>query len=162
MTRASFVRITFAVGVLTLALATSANAQTPTPTPGGPFKFFAVTPCRVVDTRGTTGVNGGPSMPAGTTRTFTIKGMCGVPLTAQAASLNVTIAGPTSGGFLTLWPAGANKPVVSTINWAIGEIAIANGAIVPLASSATLDLSVFEGGRAGQTDVVLDVTGYFQ
>jgi hypothetical protein len=161
MTRSRITQFTLIVSVLALAWEASARAQTPTPTPT-PLKFYAVTPCRVVDTRGPTGTNGGPSIQHGQTRTFTIKGNCGVPSTAGAAVLNVTIAGPTSGGFLTLWPAGGVKPFVSTINWPVGEIAIANGAIVPLASSVTLDLSVFEGGQAGQTDVVLDVTGYFQ
>ena len=96
------------------------------------------------------------------TRTFTIKGNCGVPITAQAAALNVTVVTPTSSGYLTLWPSNAaKKPIVSTINWAVGETAIANGAVVPVAPSATLDLSVFNGST-GNTHVVLDVTGYFQ
>jgi hypothetical protein len=160
MTRARITQFTLIVSVLALAWEASARAQTPTPTPT-PLKFYAVTPCRVVDTRGATGTNGGPIMSHGQTRTFTIKGFCGIPSTAQAGVLNVTVVTPTSSGYLTLWPAGGTKPIVSTINWAVGEPAIANGAIVPLASFASLDLSVFNG-TTGSTHVVLDVTGYFQ
>jgi hypothetical protein len=160
MTRARIVQFFLIVSVLALAWEASARAQTPTPTPTA-LKFFAVTPCRVVDTRGATGTNGGPVMAHGSTRTFTIKGNCGIPSDAQAGVLNVTVVTPTSSGYLTLWPAGGTKPIVSTINWAVGEQAIANGAIVPLANFVTLDLSVFNGST-GSTNVVLDVTGYFK
>src|SRR5580704_6252046 len=73
----------------------------------GPFQYHAVTPCRVVDTRNPTGTDGGPALTANATRTFSIQGACGVPVGAQAVTINVTIAGPslsTSGGFVTLFP----------------------------------------------------------
>ncbi|MEO8054197.1 MAG: hypothetical protein ABI768_03530 [Acidobacteriota bacterium] len=123
------------------------------------LQFYAVTPCRVVDTR--TGFGG--IIPASTLRQFTIKGLCGVPGTAKAVSLNATIVAPTVDGFFSLWPAGGVFPVVSTLNFLAGEPALANGAIVPLAAT-TPDLSVAYGTAlgAGQTHAVLDVTGYFQ
>jgi hypothetical protein len=123
------------------------------------LQYFAVTPCRTVDTR--TG-NGG-IVSASVQREFTIKGTCGVPGTAKAVSLNLTIVTPNTAGFFSLWPAGFDFPVVSTINFIAGEPAIANGAIVPVAAS-TPDLSAAygTGTGAGQTHVLLDVTGYFQ
>src|SRR5215470_10608923 len=108
MTRTDL-RITLIVAVLALALASSANAQTPTPTPA-PLKFFAVTPCRVVDTRVGTGTNGGPALAPVQTRTFSVKSICGVPISASAAVMNVTVVTPTSSGYLTLWPAGGFQP----------------------------------------------------
>jgi hypothetical protein len=44
-----------------------------------------------------------------------------------------------------------------------GEPAIANGAIVPLTTDPTANMSVFLGtGPGTHADLVLDVTGYFQ
>ena len=66
---------------------------------------------------------------------------------------------------MTLYPSDVALPTVSSVNFAAGESAIGNGAIVPLAPSATfpLDLSVFAfvNGASGQVHMVLDVTGYF-
>lgn len=125
----------------------------------GPFRFFAITPCRLLDTR----VAGqGPALAALTTRDFQVQGKCGVPVGAKAASLNVTVISPTNKGHLRLFPSGTALPNISTINFAGGETALANGAIVPLSTNAN-DLSVYtyEVVNTGSTNLVLDVTGYF-
>ncbi len=137
---------------------------------GGPYQYFAVTPCRVADTRATNGTSGCPATgncaPAlngnAAARSFQIQGLCGVPVGAAAATINVTIASPhmtVQYGFLTLWPSGSTMPNVSTINFSTSDQALANGAIVPLSSNAE-DLSVYFGG-AGTVQVIIDVTGYF-
>src|SRR5260370_41343764 len=96
---------------------------------GQGFQFYAVAPCRAVDTR----IGFGGRVPGATLRNFQIKSVCGVPSNAQAVSLNVTAVLPTHGGYLLLWPAGGTYPgAVSNINFDDGEIAIANGAFVPL------------------------------
>jgi len=136
-----------------LLSAVSASAQT------GPFQFFAVPPCRIVDTRNPNATNGGPIMGQGGQRDFAVRGNCGVPTSAKAVSLNVTITGATTTSFLTLWPSGGARPVVSTINFTQNDPALANGAIVGLSTNAN-DLSVFNSG--GNVHVILDVTGYFQ
>ncbi len=147
------------VGVAKLVVATSAAHA------GGPYDYYPVTPCRVVDTRNATGTDGGPQLTAGQTRNFAIRGNCGVPSTAAAVALNVTAVSPvfTSGnGWLALWPSGQSLPTVSTINFTTADGALANGAIVPLSTNAD-DLSVILGAATGSTvQVVLDVTGYFQ
>jgi hypothetical protein len=147
----SFVRIA-AVSFFLLGIAAAASAQT------GPYQFYALTPCRVVDTRGATGVNGGPALTT-TRRDFQIRGFCGVPTTAKAVSLNVTVTNATAFSWLTLWPAGQAPPPVSTINFDANVSALANGAIVGV-STATHDLSVTNAN--GTVHVILDVTGYFQ
>jgi hypothetical protein len=123
------------------------------------LQFYAVTPCRAVDTR--SGFGG--TMSASVQRNFTIKGVCGVPASAKAVSLNVTIVSPTQDGFVSLWPTGGAFPVVSTVNFNAGEPALANGAIVPLAV-ATPDLATIygTGSGSGSINTILDVTGYFQ
>jgi hypothetical protein len=92
-------------------------------------------------------------------RDFTVRGNCGIPTTAKAVSLNVTITGATQSSFLTLWPSGGARPVVSTINFNQNDPALANGAIVGVSTTAT-DLSVYN--NFGNAHVILDVTGYFQ
>jgi hypothetical protein len=119
-------------------------------------RFVPVTPCRVADTRNPAGPFGGPTLAAGSTRSFTIpQSGCGIPATAQAYSLNVTVvpAGPLS--YLTLWPAGQPQPLVSTLN-SFGGIVVANAAIVPAGSNGAVSVFV-----SNQTDVILDIDGYF-
>lgn len=125
----------------------------------GPFRFYALTPCRVVDTKGAQG----PILASGSTRDFDIRGNCGVPDEATAVALNVTVQLPSQKGHLRLYPGHLGAaPTVSNINFAGGETALANGAIVPLATSGTVDLKVFTFMVAtGSTHLFLDVTGYF-
>ena len=132
----------------------------------GPYQFFSVTPCRIVDTRGATGVTGGPALTNGSPRSFPIDvapAACGIPNTAKAATLNVTMVSPSQDGFIKIWPFNTPAPVVSTINALAGEPAIANGAIVPLTTDPSFNLTVSYGTAApGTCHIILDVTGYFQ
>jgi len=117
---------------------TLSNEATATPQSGvsGPALLFVpVTPCRVADTRNPSGPFGGPAMAGDSTRSFAIpQSGCGVPSTAQAYSLNVTVVpkGPLS--YLTLWPVGQSRPLVSTLN-SFGGAVVANAAIVPAGSA---------------------------
>jgi hypothetical protein len=129
----------------------------------GPFQFYTLTPCRVVDTRNPTGPVGGPSLSAQVTRSFPIRGSCGIPVTAKAVVFNVAVVAPTGSGNLRIWPYNTTMPLVATINFDAGEPAIANGAIAPLANDSTAQISVFlQSGLGNTSDLVLDVTGYFQ
>jgi hypothetical protein len=124
------------------------------------YSYFALNPCRVVDTRNANSVNGGPVVASGATRSFAIRGSCGVPTTAKAVSLNLAVTGMTAGGFVTLWPSGTARPTVSSINFSGTESALANGAIVALSTNAQ-DLSAFNGSNSA-VHIIIDVTGYFQ
>ena len=139
--------------VLTAVLAIPAFAQS------GPFQYFPLSPCRAVDTRGATSTNGGPALNTNTTRNFTIRGLCGVPTTAKAVSLNVTVTQATQSSWLAVWPSGQTRPIVSMINFEPSDPALANGIIVGLSTSAQ-DLSVYNS--SGAVHVIIDVTGYFQ
>jgi YVTN family beta-propeller protein len=120
------------------------------------LQFIPVTPCRVVDTRWRNGPLGGPSIPAGGFRSFSIPSSnCGVPTTATAYSLNVTVVPHGILGVLTLWPTGEDRPGISAMNSWDGRTK-ANAAIVPAGSSGAI--SVY---ASNTTDVVLDVNGYF-
>ena len=129
----------------------------------GPYQFYPVTPCRVVDTRyGVGGYTG--FLPNGVVKVFNIKNAapCFIPSSAAAVAFNVTIADPANSGFVALWPYNTAYPNVSTINFIAGEN-LANGAIVPLTGgSPDLDVvAAFEPGASG-VNLILDVTGYFQ
>jgi hypothetical protein len=120
------------------------------------MRFVPVTPCRVVDTRNARGDFGGPAITGGTSRDFAIpQGSCGIPSSARAYALNVTVVPHGSLGYLTIWPSGGTRPVVSTLNSVDGRIK-ANAAIVPAGISQAV--SVF---ASNTTDVVVDISGYF-
>ena len=124
-----------------------------------PSRFYAIPPCRVLDTRGPVGPTGGPALAAGASRTFTLAGVCAIPSTARALALNVTVTQPTAGGHLTLYPAGGAVPTASTINYVAGR-ARANNAILRL--NAAGQLAIFCGQATGTTHAIVDVSGYFQ
>jgi hypothetical protein len=143
-------KLTMRLTLMTIAVslfASALHAQT------GPYSFFAITPCRAVDTRGSSPVGQGQQ------RNFAIRGVCGVPTTAAAVSINVSITGATTTSFLTVWPTGGARPNVSTINFTAADQALGNGAIVGLGTTPT-DLAVFNA--SGSVHVLIDITGYFQ
>jgi hypothetical protein len=134
----------------------SATWSFTTAAPSVGLLFVPVTPCRMADTRNAAGPFGGPTMTAGSTRSFAIpQSACSIPITALAYSLNVTVvpAGPL--GYLSLWPTGQTQPFVSTLN-SPGGIVVANAALVPTGSGGAVSVYVSD-----QTDVVLDINGYF-
>lgn len=122
----------------------------------GPFRFFPITPCRIADTR----ISGG-AITFQTTRNFTVQGVCGIPVNAKAVVLNATIVGPTTDGYLTLYPSNVARPLAANLTFRAAEPALGNGAIVGLSTAATNDLSAYLFLGAGQGHLVIDSTGYF-
>src|SRR5262245_3396444 len=126
-----------------------------------PLPFIGISPCRVVDTRGTTVPPmppgyGPPSLAPGVPASYTLTGQCGIPAGAQAVSLNVTVVNPQGVGFLTLYPQGTGQPLVSTLNF-VQNKTTANAAIVPLGASGGISAVAGVSG----TDLIVDVNGYF-
>jgi len=80
---------------------------------------------------------------------------CGLPSTAQAYSLNMTVVPPGQLIYLTTWPTGVTQPVVSTLNALNGQIT-ANAAIVPAGTGGQISVFV-----SNNTDLIVDVNGYF-
>ncbi len=134
---------------------TAVGYQVPPP-PGG-LQFVSVTPCRVADTRNATGSFGGPELAAESTRTFNIpESACGIPSTAVAYSLNVTVVPIQTLGYLTIWPAGQTQPLVSTLNSYDGRVK-ANAAITPAGTDGGVSVYV-----TNATQFILDIDGYFE
>jgi hypothetical protein len=119
--------------------------------------FYPLTPCRAVDTRNAPGTFGGPFITGNNSRAFPLKtSTCGIPASAQAYSLNVTVVPHGFLGFLTAWPTGQTQPTASTLNSLDGTV-LANAAIVS-AGSPNGSVSFF---ASNDTDVIVDVNGYF-
>ena len=117
--------------------------------------FYPMTPCRVADTRPNHG--GGGPIPGGTEQDFPILGIagCSVPSTAQAYSLNFAAVPPGPLGYMTVWPTGGMRPVVSTLNDLTGTI-VANAALVGAGTGG--EVSVYP---SNDTNLVIDINGYF-
>ena len=122
--------------------------------------FFSVARCRVVDTRGNGAPIGGPILQGQQTRVFAVAGICGIPSTASALSINLAVTQSTAPGNVRLFPTGQPVPTVSSINYVAGQTR-GNNAIVPL--SATTAMYAFVGQAAGTTvQLIVDVNGYFE
>ena len=118
--------------------------------------FYPLTPCRIADTRNSTGALGGPFLSGGQARTFSpLASSCGLPATAKAYSLNLTAIPRQPIGFLATWPSGKTQPLVSTLNASTGAVT-ANAAIVPAGTSGSINVY-----SSSDTDLVIDVNGYF-
>ncbi len=132
--------------------------------PGTGAGLVPLPPSRICDTRPTsqsgitdqcTGKNPGAG---GNSQTLAVQvtGQGGVPSGASAVVANLTVVSPSSGGYLTAYPAGTTKPLASNVNFAAGQT-VPNRVIVPLSHSGVLD--IFNSG--GSSNVIVDVTGYF-
>ena len=125
-------------GALTATTAVSGSAYT------------ALAPTRILDTR-----SGAGPLGAGQTMNLTVVGGS-VPSTAVAVALNVTVTGTTQASFLTVYPAGGARPVVSNLNWVAGET-VPNLVIVPIGQGGQVTIY----NHAGSTQVLADLQGYF-
>ena len=118
--------------------------------------FVPVTACRLADTR-----QGGSPIGDGLTRTFAahgVNGLCTVPSTAVALSMNVTVDSRTAANsFLTIWRAGVSRPNSSSLNPALGEPPTPNAVITDLSPGGQFNVY----NDAGSVHVLFDVNGYY-
>jgi len=115
-------------------------------------------PARLADTRPGSGepYAGQTPGPRGLV-TVQVAGQGGVPATGvSAVVLNVTVTGPTSVGYLTVYPTAAATPLASNLNFVPGQT-VANRVIVPLGSNGRVTFY----NSAGSTQVIADVSGWF-
>ena len=131
-----------------------------TTTSGGDLsgaQFVAVNPTRVIDSRIGMATPQGALQP-GEVRTVQLAGGASIPVNGTVAVVaNVTAANPTQGGYLTQYPTTTAKPVASDVNFIAHDI-VANLSIAGVDTSGRS--SVYNYG--GPTDLIEDVTGYFQ
>jgi uncharacterized repeat protein (TIGR03803 family) len=131
------------------------------PVSGSTLAFYPLPPCRVADTRYSSYPQGlgPPFLTGGQERQFPILNAtsCNIPSSGVVAySLNFSVVPHGSLFYMTVWPTGETRPVVSTLNDIPGQI-IANAAIV-VAGSSGGDVSVYP---TNDTDLIIDINGYF-
>ena len=118
-------------------------------------RYNALDPTRLLDSR--TAIGGwNAKLAAGTTQTLAVRGAGGVPNTADAVIVNLTVTNGTTNSFLTAFPAGDTPPVASNLNCVAGQTK-ANLAIVKIGAAGAIALR----NDAGAVDVIADVLGYF-
>ncbi len=129
------------------------------PSPGGEASStVAIVPCRFLDTRSSTGER---TTPIGDGETVTLDafgthGGCTIPVDAMALVANVTTVNQSAGGYLSMFPAGAERPTISVLNWSAGDGATGNEVTMKLSTAGSFSVFNF----AGTADVVIDVVAY--
>ena len=147
------VLLVFALVAMMIGAGAKANAASPV-TPGA---FVSVDPARVLDTR--VG-NGAPqaAVAGNGTVDLQVTGRGGVPATGVAAVVvNVTVTGPSAGGFLTVYPSGSSQPTASNLNFTPGQ-SIPNLVTVKIGTGGKIKLT---NTSTGTVHLIADVAGYY-
>ena len=118
--------------------------------------FNPLPPARIMDTRAGTGGVPKAKLGPGQSLTLQVSGDGNVPIGASAIVVNVTATDPTMPSYLTVYPAGASRPVASNLNFIAGQT-IANRVMVGL--SAAGGITIFN--PSGSVNVIADVNGWF-
>jgi hypothetical protein len=118
--------------------------------------YNTVAPDRILDTRNGTGaakaqVASHSAIPVG------IVGVDGIPSSATAVAVHITVTNAKGGGFVAAVPDGSTTPTTSSVNFATGQTA-SNTVIVPIAADGKIKLY---NGATGAVDLIADVAGYF-
>jgi hypothetical protein len=119
--------------------------------PTGRDGFTSVTPARLYDTRQT-----GDRLSDGQTLQVKVAGKNGIPMGASAVALNVTGVDATDEGYVTVYPCGTERPVVSNLNPHPGR-AQPNLVLTPVAADGTVCVYSLQ-----DVDIVIDVSGYYK
>lgn len=132
--------------------------------------FVGITPARLLDSRpGHLTVDGqdagGGPLTAGQTWDVQASGRGGVPLTATAVVLNITVTGATASTFITAFPGLSLRPTTSNVNVLPGQtvaVAATVGFGVALSSFGSRpNAQVSFYNAHGSTQLIVDVTGYY-
>lgn len=121
-------------------------------------------PTRICDTRpnNPSGLSGsaaqcnGDSLGGNSVLTVQATGVGGIPSSGvSAVVLNVTAVGPSSAGYLTVYPAGASRPTASNVNYVAGQV-VPNRVVVPVSSSGQIAIY-----SLAPTNVLVDASGWY-
>jgi hypothetical protein len=129
--------------------------------PVRPTSLSLLTPCRLLDTRASTGFLGGPALVANAPRLFPVGGVCGIPATARAIAANVTVSDPTSDGLLRIHASDIGAPDATVINFRARQTR-ANNATIALGPDAEFTVRFETAASAGQVHVIVDVVGWYE
>lgn len=170
--RARWAAVGAAVAVSLGAGAVMVASAAPSP-PVASANFVAIDPCRLNDTRGigedlddpgivdfqwdATLTAGGeaildfaPSVKKGFCSSLPVSG------TMRAVVLNVTVTQGTAASFLSIYPNGYDRPLVSSLNWTAGET-IPNAVTVVVGTENKVRFY----NHAGTVEFIVDIVGYY-
>jgi hypothetical protein len=127
---------------------------------GGAISYLS-TPIRLLDARSSASsglVNRGP-LAGNELYAFAVAGLggSGIPTNAQGLIGNVTVLGPSSGGNLSLFPAGGATPTVASMTFGTAGLFLANGVNVAIGSGGAINI---QNQSSGTTPLVLDAVAY--
>lgn len=122
----------------------------------GGYGFIPLdSPIRVYDTRRDSGYQGsGLTMMSGSLNSISFSSV--VPFNATAVAINVTVTNTNARSYLTLFPSGDPRPLVSTLNWLPGQT-LANFAQIKVGNNQ----SIYAYNFKGSADLIVDLTGYY-
>lgn len=122
---------------------------------GSGGRYLPVTPYRIIDTRNGIGV--AKARVGGAPLSVAIAGAGGLPATGVAAvQINLTAVSPSEDTFLTVYPGGSSVPNASNLNLKAGKVR-ANSVIARVGPDGRIMVACGQGN----TDVLVDVVGYF-
>ena len=121
--------------------------------------YTPLDPARLLDTRPGAvtidGQSGGADVRSAGTITHLPVGLRGgVPDGVATVMLNVTATGPTSAGFVTVYPCGIATPPTSSLNFAAGAT-VANAVLIQVGTAGEVCLY-----NSSPTQLIVDVNGY--
>jgi hypothetical protein len=120
-----------------------------------PGQFHALSPVRILDTRGTEGRISGPIGP-GAGPDVQITGRFGVPASGVAAVvMNATVTAPAAAGHLIVFPAGEPQPLAASLTYGPGQT-VSNLVVAKLGAGGRLSVST-----ASRLSLILDLQGWF-
>jgi uncharacterized protein (DUF1501 family) len=119
-------------------------------------RLTPLVPDRLLDTRKGTGAPA-RRLRAGGVIDLVVAGRGGVPASgADSVVLNVAAVNPSGAGYVTVWPSGRPRPVVSNLNYDAGRT-VPNLVVCKLGAGGAV--SLYASG--GDLDVIADVVGCF-
>jgi hypothetical protein len=122
--------------------------------------FVPVTPCRLIDTRVSSGESAGaPILAPSSRRVFSLLGKCGLASGAKAISVNQTVVAATAQGDLQVIGGHLTSTDTSSL-WIPISRARANNAIVQLSVDGLQTISVINT-TTGSVHFIVDINGYF-
>lgn len=116
-------------------------------------------PCRVIDTRKSSGPLGGPALAPNGQRLFTVTSACGIPTSAAAISVNQTVV-PNGAGSISIFPGNGVSTGTTNVSFVAGRVRANNG-LLKLATDGSGTIAV-KNNSPTTNHFILDVSGYYR
>ncbi|MFZ4812184.1 MAG: peptidoglycan-binding protein, partial [Ilumatobacteraceae bacterium] len=123
--------------------------------------YAAITPVRLLDTRGGNSTVDGQGAGAGSSSTgsvveVTVAGRAGIPAEVTAVALNVTVTGTQGAGYVTAFPCGTPLPPASNLNFDAGQT-VPNLVVAKVGAGGKVCLFT-----SAATHLIVDANGWFR